>query len=98
MSQVLLPETRHDTERYFELSGIRESSKLKHHPFIVFRELDLVKVEICHSIKDLIAEYPDETKVLAQWRGQWSSDFFKFTVGELKKYLKANPKEEYHVI
>lgn len=27
---------RHDTDDFFKLSGIRENSKLSHHPFIVF--------------------------------------------------------------
>lgn len=93
-----MPEVRKDNERYFKLSGIRETKQLSHTPFMIFRELEDVVVELCHNAKALLENYPDETKVLAQWKGQWSSDFFSFTVGEFREYVKNNPKENYHIV
>lgn len=50
---------------------------------------DSLEVRIVDRATDLL-EYPDDTKVMAQWGGEWSSDFMKFTVGDVRKYLKEN--------
>jgi hypothetical protein len=89
---------RTDLKDFFSLSGIRESRKLSHHPFIVFIEKkDEIIVEIVDSPARLI-EFPASTKVMAQWGGKWASDFFQFTAGDLKEYIRQNPKESYHII
>ncbi len=98
MSKVIINNVRTEVQSYFHLSGIRETKRLSHHPFIVFTEAEDIKVEIIDSAKELLEKYPDETKVLAQWGGQWSSDFFTFTVGQLREFIKNNPKEEYYVV
>jgi hypothetical protein len=67
---------------FFELSGLFESGELKHHPFIVFNEDgDDVTVELCSSARELLV-YDPKTIVLGQWSGNWSSDWFKFTVAD----------------
>lgn len=86
---------RSDVERYFKMSGIRETSKLNHSPFIV---LNGNSVEICDSARELLEKYEPETNVMGQWRGQWSSDFFHFTVGEFAQYVKDNPKADYEKV
>ena len=89
---------RTDLENYFKLSGIREHTKLAHTPFLVFFVAsDTVEVRIVDSAKSLL-EYPDDIQVMAQWSGQWRSDFFQFRVGDLREYVKAHPPEKYHVI
>lgn len=83
---------------YFEKSGIRRMEKLTHNPFVVFNETDSgVEVEIVDNAADLI-KYPSYTKVMHQWMGESRSDFFRFTVGDLKKYVKENPRREAEVI
>ena len=89
---------RTDVDDYFRLSGIRESKKLVHTPLLVFIATeDTVQVHIVENPKDLLS-YADETKVMGQWRGQWRSDFFRFTVGQLRQYLADHPRESYQVI
>ncbi len=90
---------RRDVEDFFAKSGIRERKKLSHHPFLVFLEdKNEISVEIVDSPRALLEGYPDDTKVAGQWEGRWSSDFFQFTVGEFKKFIKKNPAETYHVV
>jgi hypothetical protein len=94
----IIPNGRTDPNDYFKLSGIRESKKLPHTPFLVFVvSTDAVEVKIVDSAKTLL-EFPDETQVMAQWRGQWKSDFFQFKVGDLRKYVAEHPAEKYHVV
>ena len=70
---------RTDVSEYFEGSGIRDWEKLPHTPLLVFQVTDdTVTVRIVNDPRDLL-EFPDDTKVMGQWRGQWRSDFFQFT-------------------
>jgi len=87
---------RHGEENrknYFELSGSIESSFLHHTPFII---LDPVGIRLCSNAEELITTYKDkeETKILGQWRGRWDSNFFLFTIGQLKYYLEDKRYEE----
>ena len=84
-----------EEDGYFHLSGMRESSRLSHHPFIVFND---EAVSLCDSPKKLITEYPPDADVLAQWGGQWRSDFFHFKVADLIAHIALIPKQDYHVI
>jgi len=87
---------RTDVYDYFRKSGIREAKRLNHTPFLVFLlNGNRVTVTIVDSIKELL-DYPSETPVMAQWSGKWNSDYFRFTVADLKNYITANPKESYH--
>ena len=96
----ILTNGRTNLADYFMLSGIRESKNLSHHPFIVFNEqpsTDTLVIDIVDNASKLLA-YADEVKVMAQWGGRWSSDFFQFTVGDLRKYIAENPKADYQII
>ncbi len=78
---------RRDLENYFELSGIFECEKLNHTPFLVFVIEDtLVCVKTVDNALALL-DYPDETQVMGQWPGKKRSDFFRFTVGQYRKFI-----------
>lgn len=85
---------------FFKLSGSLESNNLAHNPFLVFALIkksegeemesdgDILKVEVMHSAKEVAAsEWPDDTQVMAQWPGKQRSDFFKMTIGDIRKEL-----------
>ena len=83
---------RNDLWDYFEQSGIRERKTLKHTPFLVFQiEGRTVTVRCIDNAKDLLT-WPDDTPVMGQWQGQWRSDFFQFTVGQLRAHVTAHPR------
>jgi hypothetical protein len=84
---------RTDTKDLFEIGDPFQLERLNHTPFLVFVEDgDTIHVEIVNSKKKLLA-YPDETKVMVQWRGEFSSDFFQFTVGDYRPYApEEKPK------
>ena len=87
---------------FFKLSGSLEAPNLAHNPFIVFAFIkksegeemeshgDILKVEVMRSAKEVASsEWPDETQVMAQWPGKHRSDFFKMTIGDIRKELAA---------
>jgi hypothetical protein len=64
---------RTDTKDLFERGEPFQWERLRHTPFLVFvEEDDTIRVEIVNSKKQLLT-YPDETKVMVQWRGEFSS-------------------------
>jgi hypothetical protein len=98
MTQKLVTNGRTDIEDFFRLSGIRETKKLNHTPFLVFIESeDKIEVQIVDSA-DKLLRYPDETKVMAQWRGEWRSDFFQFSVSQFRKYVIDNPPKPHYIV
>lgn len=89
---------RDDLADYFQKSGIREYKKLQHAPFVVMIPgEDSVDVDIVDNAKKLLA-FADDTPVLAQWRGEWRSDFFRFTVGQLRQYVTDNPPSPHMIV
>lgn len=98
---------RTNTDDYFRLSGIREYKKLSQHPFVVFKTSNkkneddtyTIECEVCiiDSVKELLA-LPEDTQVIAQWGGQYRSDFFAFKVQDLKDFIALNPKENYQIV
>jgi hypothetical protein len=72
---------RTELKEFFELSGVLSSGKLTHTPFIV---LNGDSVEICTSASTLCEKYPLMTPVICQWRGKWNSNYFQFTVADVK--------------
>jgi hypothetical protein len=89
---------RTNLDDYFRLSGIRDHKKLTHAPFLVFLiARDVVEVVIVDNARKLL-EYPDETQVMAQWMGQWRSDFFQFKVGDFRKYATEHPADKHQVV
>ena len=80
---------RTDISELFSLSGVLTYRKLQHTPFLAFLiKGDTVHVEIVDS-KDSLLDYPDSTPVMVQWAGKWRSDFFHFTVGDVRAYLAS---------
>lgn len=78
---------RTDIEALISDSGIIGSKRLKHTPFLVFVvDGDTVRVEIVDKPLDLI-KYPPETPLMVQWMGQWHSDFFHMTVGDVRSAI-----------
>ena len=75
---------RQDFKRMFELTDILSSKELKHTPFIVLGDEG---VALSFSAIDLVRTYEIQTKVLVQWKGEWRSDFFLLTVGDVKLAL-----------
>jgi|GEM_PF-4062631 len=94
----VITDGRTDLDAYFKLSGIREYKELTHTPFLVFvLSSNMVEVKIVGNAKKLL-EFPDETQVMAQWRGEWRSDFFQFKVGDLRNYVVKHPAEKHHIV
>ena len=81
---------RDDLEAFFGKSGVC-TGKLSHAPILAFVEVEswVVEVLVLDSAHKALG-YPDETRCMAQWIGKWRSDFFKFTVGELRKYMSGS--------
>jgi len=79
---------RTDVKDYFQ-SGVFSHSKLNHTPFLAFLiSGDEVQVRIVYSAKELLT-LPNETPVMGQWRGEWHSDYFQFTVEEYRQFLES---------
>lgn len=94
----VLTQGRTDIEDYFRLSGMRENKKNPHHPFLVFDTRNRkIQVKIIENPVELLS-FSDGTKVMAQWSGRWRSDFFQFTIGQLKKFISENPAQSYNLI
>ena len=79
---------RTDIDELLSESGILTYTKLKHTPFLVFLESNGdVRVILVDSAKKLRA-FPLDTKIMVQWKGQWESNFFQLTVGDVVSRLK----------
>lgn len=58
--------------------------RLTRTPLLAFRVSgDSVTVEVYERARDVL-DLPDETPLMVQWLGQWRSDWFQLTVGELR--------------
>ena len=91
MSVATLPITTHgvrgDTDDMFRLAGVLSWAKLNHTPFIaIFGGPDAIMVAVIDSAKKAAA-LPEETVLLVQWKGEYRSDFFRTTAGEVKRQL-----------
>jgi hypothetical protein len=87
------------TEALFEKSGLfgnlRKFSEfgapdLKHSPFLAFvfdADAKRLDVRIVPNVAGLL-ELPDDTPVMAQWAGQYRSDWFHFVTGDVRAYIK----------
>jgi len=72
---------------------IQDSDDSSHYPFLVFdTDNDEVNIVLESSMKDVL-KYSDDTKVMKQWGGKWSSDFFQFTVRDLRLLQDEESKE-----
>lgn len=98
MTIDVLTNGRTDIQEYFQRSGIRDHKKLNHTPLLVFQiGDDTVEVRILDRA-DKLLEYPDDTKVMGQWRGEWRSDFFQFTVGQFREHIDRCPRESWQIV
>jgi hypothetical protein len=80
---------RTDLDEFFRLSGVLDSDKLTHTPFLAFILAgDTVTVQIIDRAAELL-KLADDIEVMCQWRGDWRSDFFRFTVGRLRQAIEA---------
>src|SRR5438128_7955125 len=83
---------RTDIEAFFKESGVFESERLTHHPFLAFVEDDeAIRVKIIENPHTLLS-LPDETLVMGQWPGNWRSDYFQFTVAQYRQHVIENNK------
>ena len=86
---------RTDLEAFIEKSGLVDiTCTLKHNPFLAFvANGDKVEVRIVSKPVELL-DLTDDTKLMAQWPGHWSSDFFQMTVGDLRPALARQRQEQ----
>jgi hypothetical protein len=76
--------TREADTDFFNLSGILTYKEMKHTPLIAFIENNGdVNIKVIMKVKEVL-ELPDQIKIICQWKGEWRSDYFHFTVGQLK--------------
>lgn len=88
MPKIIL-DGRTDTDSYFKSSGVFDCEQLNHTPFLAFIvSNEIVKVRIIDKPHELLS-LDDTTPVMGQWRGEWRSDFFQFTVGQYRQYVEA---------
>ena len=75
-----------DIGELFKISGVLDYEKLNHTPFIVFiPSNNKVEIKLAYNKKELL-EFPDNTKVMVQWKGEWNSDYFTFTIKDVRDY------------
>ena len=94
----ILTSGRSDVQECFQRSGIREHKKLSHTPLLVFQEDDNTVEVVILERADKLLEYPDNIKVMGQWRGEWRSDFFQFTVGQFREHIANYPPELWQIV
>jgi hypothetical protein len=80
---------RTDVGDDFRLFDVCEWDRLTHSPRLVFHGTDDgVTVELVERPLSLLA-LPDETPLMGQWHGEWSSDDGQFTVGQRRQAFEA---------
>jgi hypothetical protein len=86
-----------DIKALFDKSDVLYTAKLSHTPFLVFEAQEdgayhgfRVNVVICAA---RLLDYPDDTQVMVQWSGKWRSDFFLFTVADLRAWARDRQLE-----
>jgi hypothetical protein len=87
---------RTDIDDFFEKSGILTHKKLSHYPYLVFvedpslgHETNFYIYTIDSTAKLVSSDYPNDTDVMAQWPGNYRSDFMRFTIGDVRNAVKA---------
>jgi len=84
---------------FFEQSGIRKSKARSQRPFLVVRNMGTGTTDL-QIVEDVTEVYnmPKKTRVMTQWEGKKRSDYYTFTVGQLRDYCEANPAKTGEVI
>jgi hypothetical protein len=84
---------RPDFINFFAMSGIKDNPSTAFNPLLVFWGRGDVTVH--YDVREVLRRYEDNTQVLALWEGQVrKSQFFPFTVGELRAYLVVHGQYE----
>lgn len=81
-----------DLSRYPEVP----SPYLKHAPFVAFifdKDAKRLDVRLFRNIDGLL-ELPDDTPVMAQWAGENRSDWFHYSVSDLRRYIQDRENED----
>lgn len=87
-NKLSIPFGRTDFEEFFKITNILEFADFKLSPMLVFvQKDDSVSVQECLSIESLV-NYPEDAVILQLWPGKWRSDYFKFTVKDVKTKYK----------
>lgn len=84
---------RSQLEALFDKYGpeLFAAERLNHHPFVVLAVIPAergveVQVQIVKSAAELVRSgFADATTVLIQWPGQYRSDYFRATVGDVRR-------------
>ena len=85
---------RKSNSHFFEDSGIRKNRTQLQHPFLILRPTKTrLNMDVVYTTEELL-EMPDNTRVLAQWKGKKRSDYYSFKVGCLRKYLEDHPRQQ----
>ena len=75
---------------FFGKSGLFEKSSWHHTQALAFIvQGQLVTVRVCGT-KEALLKLPDETQVMQQWPGKWDSDWFTYSVGDLRGFLNED--------
>lgn len=88
MTIQIIPSGRTDTDDFFAKSGyFKYPNRKAAIPFLVLRGTEkAVAIVLVHYVRDLLT-YDDEAIVMSAWVGQYSSDFFQYTVGDVRRAL-----------
>ena len=80
---------RHDgLDEFFQKNCLTMSDANLHFPFLIFVRKDYeLEVKVANDPMVLL-NYPDDTQIMKQWPGAKRSDYFTFTIGQLKEYRK----------
>ena len=82
---------RTDLRPFFEKSDLFDGRGWRHHHALAFIvQGPLVMVRICSSPEEVL-KLDDSTPIMQQWPGRWDSDWFTYTVGELRKWWESAP-------
>ena len=96
---ILFENVRGDKEAFLDSDNVFYD-QLKLSPYIAFVEKDEnIIVRVIIKV-DEVLELPDETKLMCLWPGKYRSDYFQFSVAELKagriSYFEKQPSLKKH--
>ena len=96
MMELRTPDARTDLAAFFDGSGVLSGRRLRHTPILAFLHDEsvagslLITVREFESVTKLLdAGLLSDTPLMCQWPGQWSSDFFRFSVEEIRAAYEA---------
>lgn len=79
---------RDDMRHFFGKAPNFTKASNPHTPFLVFsRGQNLVQIKFEENPRSLL-DYPGDTLILAQWSGEFRSDYFQFKVDDLWNYIR----------